>query len=184
MASGRSFLSLIGTEFQKRQKDGPEVRPTRTAVQEPMTSEEDPMTRKEVIHARGHENVSAEHASTFEVTTDDYLTPAGDCILGIEADRAPADFDPEFVEACQHADATITATFETERHSETVVGRGDPDLSFENERSAVGRTSDYVDDRTIMVEAEFAAEGFDRELVAALADGADLTVTLSVERDE
>ncbi len=27
---------------------------------------------EEVIHARGHENVSAEHASTFEVTTDDF----------------------------------------------------------------------------------------------------------------
>ena len=144
--------------------------------------ESDPI--EEVIHAQGHENVSAAHASTFEVTTDDYLTPAGDCILGIEADRAPADFDEKFVAACQHADATITATFETEEYAETVVGRGHPDLSFENDRSAVGRTSDYVDDRTILVGAEFAAEGFDRDLVAALADGADLTVTLTVEREE
>ncbi|WP_135825529.1 DUF371 domain-containing protein [Halorussus ruber] len=139
---------------------------------------------QEVIHAEGHENVSAEHVSTFEVTTDDFLTPAGDCILGIEADRAPADFDPEFVAACQHEEATITATFETENYSETVTGRGDPDLTFESDRSAVGRTSDYVDDRTILVGAEFAAEGFDRELVSALAEGAELTVTLTVERDE
>lgn len=138
---------------------------------------------KEVIHANGHENVSAAHASTFEVTTDDYLTPAGDCILGIEADRAPADFDDEFVTACQHADATIAATFETDGHSQTVTGRGHPDLTFESDRSAVGRTSDYVDDHTILVGAEFAAEGFDAELVAALADGTELTVTLTVERD-
>ncbi|ELY64421.1 DUF371 domain-containing protein [Natrinema versiforme] len=135
----------------------------------------------EVIRARGHENVSAEHASTFEVTTDDYLTPAGDCILAIEADRAPADFDPEFVAACRDADATITVTVEADGHTETVEGRGDPDLEFANERSAVGRTSDYVDDRTIVVGAEFAAEGFDRGLVAALADGAEATVTISVE---
>ena len=67
---------------------------------------------EEVIHARGHEHVAAEHASTFEVTTDDYLTPAGDCILAIEADRAPADFDPAFVEACRDAAATITMTIE------------------------------------------------------------------------
>ncbi|MFC7081120.1 DUF371 domain-containing protein [Halorussus caseinilyticus] len=139
---------------------------------------------QEVVRAQGHENVSAAHASTFEVTTDDYLTPAGDCILAVEADRAPADFDPEFVAACQHADATITATFETDGHRETVTGRGDPDLTFESDRSAVGRTSDYVDDRTILVGAEFAAEGFDRELVGALADGTELTVTLTVERDE
>ncbi|WP_132057761.1 DUF371 domain-containing protein [Halorussus amylolyticus] len=136
---------------------------------------------KEIIHARGHENVSAAHASTFEVTTDDYLTPAGDCILAVEADRAPADFDPDFVAACQNGDATITAAFEADGHRETVTGRGDPDLTFESDRSAVGRTSDYVDDRTILLGAEFAAEGFDRDLVAALAEGADLTVTLTVE---
>jgi len=46
----------------------------------------------EVVCARGHEHVSATHASTFEVTTDDWLTPAGDCILAVEADRAPRDF--------------------------------------------------------------------------------------------
>ncbi|MFC4245481.1 DUF371 domain-containing protein [Natribaculum luteum] len=139
------------------------------------------MPLEEVIHARGHENVRAEHASTFEVTTDDYLTPAGDCILAIEADRAPADFDPAFVAACQDPEATITFTIEADGHAETVVGRGDPDLEFTNERSAVGRTSSYVDDRTIMVDAAFAAVGFDRDLVAALADGAEATVTLTVE---
>ncbi|AEH35506.1 DUF371 domain-containing protein [Halopiger xanaduensis] len=136
---------------------------------------------EEIIHARGHENVSAEHASTFEVTTDDYLTPAGDCILAIEADRAPADFDPDFIAACQDREATITFEIEADGHRDSVVGRGDPDLEFTNERSAVGRTSEYVDDRTIMNGAAFAAEGFDRELVEALADGAEATVTITVE---
>ncbi|MDG5761155.1 DUF371 domain-containing protein [Natronococcus sp. A-GB1] len=136
---------------------------------------------EEVIRARGHEHVSAAHASTFEVTTDDYLTPAGDCILAIDADRAPADFDSEFVEACRDEAATITVEIEADGHRESVEGRGDPDLEFANERSAVGRTSDYVDDRTVVVGAEFAAEGFDRELVDALAEGAEATVTLTVE---
>ncbi|ADD03906.1 DUF371 family protein [Natrialba magadii ATCC 43099] len=136
---------------------------------------------QEVINAQGHEHVSAEHASTFEVTTDDYLTPAGDCILAINADRAPADFDPDFIDACQDADATITVTIEADGHTETVTGRGDPALEYTNDRSAVGRTSEYVDDRTIMVDAEFAAEGFDRDLVEALAAGADVTVTFRVE---
>jgi len=47
------------------------------------------MEHTEVIRARGHENVQSTHASTFEVTSDDWLTPAGDCILAIEADRTP-----------------------------------------------------------------------------------------------
>ncbi|MFB6165931.1 MAG: DUF371 domain-containing protein [Haloarculaceae archaeon] len=135
---------------------------------------------EEVVRARGHEHVSAAHASTFEVTSDDYLTPAGDCILGIEADRTPADFDPGFVDACRDADAEITVTLAADGHVQTVTGQGDPDLSFENDRSMVGRTSEYVDDRTILVGADAAAADLDRDLVAALADGAELTVTLTV----
>jgi hypothetical protein len=124
---------------------------------------------EETVRCRGHEHVSAAHDSTFEVTTDDWLTPAGDCILGVEADRAPADFDPAFVEACRDADATITVTFEAGGHRQVVTGRGHPDLTFESDRSLVGRTSDYVDDRTVVVGADRAAAGFDRELVAALS---------------
>ena len=136
---------------------------------------------QEVIRARGHENVSATHASTFEVTTDDWLTPAGDCILAVEADRAPADFDSEFVAACRDADAQVAATVEVGDLTDRVVGRGHPDLTFASERSAVGRTSEYVDDRTVMIGADFAAAGFDREPVAALSAGAEATITLSVE---
>jgi hypothetical protein len=141
---------------------------------------------EEVVRARGHENVSAEHESTFEVTSDDWLTPAGDCILAVEADRTPADFDEAFVDACRDADATLTATVEVEgpdgeTHRQTVEGRGHPDLTFEGDRSHVGRTSDYVDDRTILVGADAAAADFDRNLVSALAEGGDVTFTLRVE---
>ncbi|WP_411962782.1 DUF371 domain-containing protein [Haloferax sp. YSMS24] len=139
---------------------------------------------EEVIRARGHEHVSAEHASTFEVTSDDWLTPAGDCILAIDADRTPADFGDEFVDACQSHDATITVTVRVDAgertHEQTVRGRGHPDLTFDGDRSIVFRTSDYVDDRTGMVGAEHAADGFDDELVSALADGAELTLTITV----
>lgn len=134
-----------------------------------------------VVDAHGHEHVTAQHASTLELTSDDFLTPAGDCILGIEADRTPADFDPDFVAACRDADATITATFEAGDHTETVRGRGHPDLGFANDRSLVCRTSEYVDDRTVMVDADAAAADLDRDLVAALAEGADLQATFRVE---
>ena len=136
---------------------------------------------EEVIHARGHENVTAEHGSTFEVTTEDFLTPAGDCILAVAADRSPAEFDEAFKAACREQGARITCTVEAGGHSDTVPGLGHPDLELTSERSMVGRTSDYVDERTVMLAAGFAAEGFDRDLVAALADGAEATVTLTVE---
>ncbi|QPV63763.1 DUF371 domain-containing protein [Halosimplex litoreum] len=135
----------------------------------------------EVVHAQGHENVTAEHVSTLEFTSDDFLTPAGDCILAVEADRVPADFDDAFLDACRAHGATITATIEAAGHAHEVIGRGHPDFSFENERSHVIRTSDYVDDRTVMVGATGAAADVDRDLVAVLADGADATLTLEVD---
>lgn len=139
------------------------------------------MTMTERVQARGHEHVTAAHASTFEVTTDDYLTPAGDCILGIEADSSPADFADSFVAACQDSGATITVILEADGYSETIIGRGDPALTFGSDRSMVGRTSTYVDDRTIVVDADTAAKDIDGDLVEALADGASLTTTIEVD---
>lgn len=137
---------------------------------------------REQIRAAGHEHVSAEHTSTLELTSDDFLTPAGDCIIGIEADRVPAEFDDNFVEACQHDDAKITIDIEAGEHSDQLTARGDSDLTFESERSAVIRTSEYTDDdRTIAVDAAGAAADLDRKLVSALADGGAVTVTLTVE---
>ena len=146
-------------------------------------TESDTTEQTEVVHGRGHEHVQATHESTFEFTSDDWLTPAGDCILAIEADCVPAEFDDAFVTATQSHDAEISVTITAADHSHTITGRGHPDLTFEGERSAVGRTSDYVDDRTIMVGADAAAADIDRELVAALADGAAVTVEFNVARD-
>jgi hypothetical protein len=133
------------------------------------------------VHARGHEHVAGTHATTFEVTSDDWLTPAGDCILGVEADTVPVEFDDAFVDACRSRAASITATLRAGGNVAEISGRGHPDLSFDSDRSMVGRTSTSVDDRTIMVDADAAAADLDRELVAALADGADLECILRVE---
>ena len=143
----------------------------------------------EVVRAVGHEHVTAEHASTVELTTDDWLTPAGDCIVGVEADRAPRDFSSAFREACRDADATITATFVVDagdrQFRETIRGRGDPGLALLDDRSMVGRTSDYTDDeRTMFVDGDGAAADLDRDLVAALSEGAALTLRLAVEPAE
>ena len=135
---------------------------------------------EERIRAVGHEHVSATHPSTFEVTTDDWLTPAGDCILAVEADRAPADFDDAFVAACRSAGATVEATLRVAGRSVTVTGRGPPALSFASERAAVGRTSDHVDDRTVLVGADAAAADLPRPFVAPLAERAELELVLRV----
>lgn len=138
------------------------------------------MAETETVVAHGHEHVQATHESTLEFTSDDWLTPAGDCILGVEADQVPADFDPAFVSAAQDPTAEITVTIDAVGHSQTITGRGHPELTFAGDRSMVARTSTYTDDRTVMIDADAAAADIDRELVAALADGATATVEFRV----
>ena len=145
---------------------------------------DDDAVREVTLRAEGHEHVSAEHGSTFEVTSDDWLTPAGDCILAVEADTTPADVPRSFVAACRSHEATVVAEFAAADATQTVTGRGHPELTYEGDRSMVGRTSDYVDERTIMVGADAAAGDFDRRLVTALERGAPLTVTLRVDPGE
>ncbi|ERG88299.1 MAG: uncharacterized protein conserved in archaea [halophilic archaeon J07HX5] len=137
-------------------------------------------THTEVVHARGHENVTATHESTFELTTDEFLTPAGDCILGIEADRAPAAFDEAFIAACRDPTAEIMAVLEVDGRTTRVTASGASGLSLTSDRSLVVRTSDYVDARTVAVGATAAAADIDRGIVDALAAGAELTLTLGI----
>ena len=137
---------------------------------------------RQPVQATGHENVTAEHTSTFELTSDDWLTPTGDCILGIEADPVPAAFDDRFVEACREENAAITAILRVDGAEQIIRGHGHRDLTFESDRSMVGRTSEYIDDRTVMIDADTAAAGIDREIIDALSDGATLECLLEVER--
>jgi Uncharacterized protein conserved in archaea len=144
------------------------------------------MELSQTIRVSGHEHVQASHESTLEVTSDDWLTPAGDCILAVEADTVPQEFDLEYKRACQDATATVRANIQvlTEDGSfeTTIEGRGDPELTFDNDRSAVIRTSEFVDDRTVMIDADAAATDIGRDLVSALSEGAAATLVLSVEQ--
>ena len=122
----------------------------------------------EELTAHGHANVRATHESTLEITTDDWLTPAGDCIVAVGATQAPAEFAEPFVAACQRSETEIALHIDTDHGRATIRGHGAPNLTFESERSLVCRTSGYVDDRTVMIEADRAAAGLDRDIVEAL----------------
>ena len=133
------------------------------------------------IHARGHENVRATHESTLELTTDTWLTPAGDCIVGVAADTGAADVPDHVVRACQSREARITLALCVDGHTDRITARGHPELTFADPRSMVLRTSTYCDDRTIGVGADRAAADLDRSLVAHLQTGVPLEATLAVE---
>lgn len=136
----------------------------------------------ETVRARGHRNVTATHRSTFEVTRDCDMTPAGDCIIAVCADRWPATLSDEFKAMAAREDAKITAEIRCGGRTDIVQGRGSSKMTFTDERSMVFRVSDFVCGRTVMINADKAARGLDRELVKALASGNEAIIVLTVER--
>ncbi|MEM2023054.1 MAG: DUF371 domain-containing protein [Archaeoglobaceae archaeon] len=48
------------------------------------------------IFARGHKNLRATHRTTLEVTKESYLTPRGNCIVGVKASSSARDL-PEWL---------------------------------------------------------------------------------------
>ncbi len=132
------------------------------------------------FQANGHKNIQGTHESTFEITTDDYLTPAGDCIIGIDATVAPCDLPDEFKRDCQRQDRRIAVTLSVDSFESVIHGYGHPDLTFASDRSFVFRTSSYIDDRTVMIRADKAAADINREFIQSLSADNPLTVELRV----
>ena len=136
----------------------------------------------ETIYARGHPNVLGTHTTTFEVTKNSELTKRGDCVIGVNADKAANDFQFRFKEACRREGARITVFLEAADIVETVHGLGSRGLSFSHPKDIVGRKSLHTSDRTIMVSSDKAAADLDRQLIAVLKScGTKLVVRIIVE---
>ncbi|ASA78005.1 DUF371 domain-containing protein [Thermococcus sp. 5-4] len=122
---------------------------------------------REVIHCRGHENVRATHKSTLEFTKEDYLTPRGDCILCIEADKGINDLSDEFKSALK-AGKRLLIRIKVENLVDEVLAEGSPGLILDHDFSMVVRKSNYIDARTLAIRANKAARDIDRKIVELL----------------
>jgi len=134
----------------------------------------------ERVEARGHPLIKATHPTTFEVTRDDWLTPRGDCIIGVLADKAPADLDAGFRRALMRDGAMLLVLLVAGDAHDVVEARGCGSLLMTSRSSIVIRKSRYVDPRTLAVESSKAARDLDRGLVRNLQRGATLTMHLLV----
>lgn len=138
---------------------------------------------KETIVCYGHENVKATHRSTLEITREDYLTPRGDCIICIKANKGLRDLGDELKKALKSG-KKIKIRIIVDDLVDEIEAFGDERLSFENEISMVIRKSDYVDGRTLAIKANKAAKDIKRELVEKLKDpNQEVLVVLIVDNE-
>jgi len=122
---------------------------------------------KETIICYGHKNVKATHRSTLEITKENYLTPRGDCIICIKANKGLKELSDEIKEALKSG-KKVKIRITADDIVDELEAVGDERLTFENEISMVIRKSEYVDGRTLAIRANKAARDIKRELVEKL----------------
>ena len=126
----------------------------------------------EVVGFKGHENVKALHKTTLEITKEDYLTPRGDCIIGISANKSLRDFSSKFKELIRSKDSILYVLFISELGSMDIIKcRGDPKLTYDDDTRIIIRKSDYIAGNTACINSEKSAKDINRSLVYDLKRG-------------
>lgn len=124
-----------------------------------------------MFRAYGHPNIKASHKNTLEFTKEEYLSPEGDCIVGVKAD-----FDKEKLKAFAKKHKNVKITIKTGGLSETIIAKINPD--FDDDKEIVIRLGEHASQRTFAVRADKAAKHLNRELIKALQMGSPMEVDI------
>ena len=139
---------------------------------------ESPPALLEQVSFRGHPMVRALHRTTIEVTVDEHLTPDGDCIVGVGAEKGCADLRDEVKSALRREGAVVKVTFQVGKESFSLTARGDPGLELTHPHDMVIRKSTFLSDRTLAVGASASAKDMPRSMVAALKEPGSVGVMI------
>jgi len=136
---------------------------------------------KEIIFACGHENVSATHETTLEITKEKRLSKKGNCVIAVAADKAIDDLSSEFKESLRKDEVRLVILVDAGGISETINAFGDSHLILIHPTDIVVRKSHYICKRTLAIRADKSACGLSRELVKRLRDPKQqVKITLAV----
>lgn len=118
----------------------------------------------------GHPNIRSLHAKTLEITKDERLTPKGDCIIGVEANKACADLDESFKHRLKSNSSIVKIEIMVGDESFLILGMGDERLSMLNAHDIVIRKTNFVCPRTMSILCDKASSDLPRKLVSMLQD--------------
>ena len=136
------------------------------------------MIAADVVRARGHPNVRATHQSTLEITKETFLTPRGDCIIGVSADKAAADLNDRIKSVLKNDESLVLVIIRVENLFTSVMARGSRSLLLTSETSIVVRKSTYIDDRTVAIKSDKAAIDIPRRITQKLRGKSPLELTI------
>ncbi|MET1101854.1 MAG: DUF371 domain-containing protein [Pyrodictiaceae archaeon] len=115
---------------------------------------------------RGHPNILANHEGTLEITSDNFLTPRGECIIGIAAKYLGGE-GKDSKGAFSKLIIIALPLLPREPMLEKVYGLSSG-MANPNARRLIVRKSAYIDDKTIMVSATKAASDLNKKFKEAM----------------
>lgn len=125
------------------------------------------MTIIEKIFASGHENILCTHNTTIEITKDIKMTKKGDCIVAVNASKACFDLTPDLKNQIQSG-KKLKIIIRVEDIQDYFYGFGNKELRLLDRKDIVFRKTDFICDRTILINCSKSSKELDRELIDLL----------------
>ena len=124
---------------------------------------------EEEIVFRGHENIQALHRTTLEVTKDRELSLRGDCIIGVNANKACYDLQDRFKELLKKG-YMLNISIIVDDYEYRFEAYGSKDLILSHKHDIVIRKSDYICTRTLAIKSSKASIDIPRSIINRLKD--------------
>ncbi len=125
------------------------------------------MTILEKISAYGHENILCTHKTTIELTKENSITKRGNCILGIKATKSCIDLNPILKKHIKN-EKKIKVSIRVENLTDSFYGFGNKYLTLLDKKDLVFRKSDYICDRTVLINCTKSSNDVSRKLINKL----------------
>jgi len=141
------------------------------------------MTILDIIYAYGHENVIGTHDTTIEITKNSNLTKRGNCIIAVRSSKACNDLTIELKNKIKKEKKfkIILKVNDLEDH---FYGFGNKALRLLDKNDIVFRKSNFICDRTVLINCTKSSNEIDRFLLKKLkTPGTKLSITFEVENE-
>ncbi len=134
--------------------------------------------KKLVILGKGHENITATHKTTLELTKENYVTKKGHCIVAISCTHAARDI-PFWLSKWLRNGNAIKISISCGDAKDEILAYGCKELLLSHPTDIVIRKSCYIDERTLAIRANKAAYELSRDLVEELKKGKKVRIEIT-----
>ena len=140
------------------------------------------MTIIENIYAWGHENILCTHKTTIEITKETNLTKKGDCVLAVKASKACFDLTPDLKNKIKNGNK-FKVLLKVDEVQDYFYGFGNKELKLSDKTDMVFRKSDFICERTVLINCSKSSKELSRELIDKLKNP-ETKLSLTFEENE